>query len=102
MKTIKILMFTVATLLSVSLFGQESTKQKTEKPTYSCPMKCEKEKTYKKAGKCPVCRMALKEKKTIAFACPMKCEGEKTYYKESKCPQCGMKLKEVNFSNSTH
>ncbi len=27
--------------------------------TYQCPMKCEQEKTYDKAGKCPVCGMDL-------------------------------------------
>lgn len=27
---------------------------------YGCPMKCEKEKTYDKPGKCPVCGMKLK------------------------------------------
>jgi len=26
---------------------------------YSCPMKCEGEKTYDKPGKCPVCKMDL-------------------------------------------
>jgi len=30
---------------------------------YACPMKCEKDKTYDKAGKCPACGMDLKEKK---------------------------------------
>lgn len=30
---------------------------------FSCPMKCEKDKTYDKEGKCPSCGMALKEKK---------------------------------------
>ncbi len=28
---------------------------------YQCPMKCEGEKTYDKAGKCPKCGMDLKE-----------------------------------------
>ena len=28
---------------------------------YQCPMKCEKDKTYDHAGKCPVCTMDLKE-----------------------------------------
>lgn len=30
---------------------------------YACPMKCEKDKTYDKPGKCPVCGMDLKQKK---------------------------------------
>ena len=28
---------------------------------FACPMKCEGEKTYTKAGKCPVCKMDLQE-----------------------------------------
>ena len=28
---------------------------------YACPMHCEGEKTYTKAGKCPVCKMELQE-----------------------------------------
>lgn len=31
--------------------------------TYQCPMKCEGDKTYAEAGKCPVCKMNLKEVK---------------------------------------
>ena len=57
-------------------------------------MKCEKEKTYDKPGKCPVCGMALR--KIIEgeiYHCPMKCEGEKTYDKPGKCPVCGMALR---------
>src|ERR1044072_3786586 len=30
---------------------------------YQCPMKCEGEKTYDKAGKCPMCQMDMKEVK---------------------------------------
>jgi hypothetical protein len=28
---------------------------------FSCPMKCEKDKTYAHEGKCPVCEMDLKK-----------------------------------------
>ncbi len=31
---------------------------------YYCPMKCEGEKTYDEAGKCPVCGMDLKVKES--------------------------------------
>ena len=31
---------------------------------YQCPMKCEGDKTYDKAGKCPKCGMDLKAIKT--------------------------------------
>jgi len=38
---------------------------KTEKSSgvdgFACPMKCEKEKVYKKEGSCPVCKMDLKK-----------------------------------------
>ena len=34
------------------------------KDVYQCPMKCEKEKTYDKEGKCPVCEMKLRKKVT--------------------------------------
>ena len=33
----------------------------TEAASYQCPMKCEGEKTYDKAGSCPVCGMDLKK-----------------------------------------
>lgn len=41
-----------------------STNESTEvmaKASYSCPMKCEGDKTYDKEGECPVCHMALTE-----------------------------------------
>ena len=66
---------------------------------YQCPMKCEGDKTYKKAGKCPKCNMKLKAKSNSSVAatyqCPMKCEGDKTYDKAGKCPKCNMKLAKV-------
>ena len=36
-------------------------KQADDKVKYQCPMKCEKEKTYDKEGKCPVCKMKLRK-----------------------------------------
>jgi len=80
--------------------------KKIEKVTvvYSCPMKCEGDKTYDKPGKCPKCGMNLKEnvKATVAYSCPMKCEGDKTYDKAGKCPKCGMDLKEKKDEHSGH
>lgn len=32
-----------------------------QKEVYQCPMDCEKGKTYKKEGKCPVCHMNLRK-----------------------------------------
>jgi len=46
---------------------EQTTTDKKEvavKDVYQCPMKCEKEKTYKKEGKCPVCEMKLRKKVT--------------------------------------
>jgi uncharacterized paraquat-inducible protein A len=150
MNLFKMLMMAALTILSVSVFAQDSTmqkmkthKQKTEKvryscpmhpgmtskkpgkcsvcgmdltkskrnqikmevmKTYSCPMKCEGDKTYDKPGKCPVCGMKLKEnvKATVAYSCPMKCEGDKTYDKPGKCPVCGMNLKEKKDDDANH
>ena len=88
---------------------------------YYCPMHCEGDKVYEKAGKCPVCGMYLEKiaeskemtveksccgsnKKsgnlaipTAAVAagkyyCPMHCEGDKVYDKAGDCPVCGMDL----------
>ncbi len=37
------------------------TEQSTMAEAYQCPMKCEGEKTYEKAGSCPVCKMDLEK-----------------------------------------
>ena len=68
MKAIKMLMMAALTIVSVSLFAQDSTKHKSkmqimEQMKYSCPMKCEGEKTYDKPGKCPKCGMDLTKSK---------------------------------------
>jgi transcription initiation factor IIE alpha subunit len=71
---------------------------------YQCPMKCEGEKTYDSAGKCPKCNMNLKaisKPVAAAYQCPMKCEGEKTYSKEGKCPICNMNLSKVKEKKET-
>ena len=39
------------------------TEKETAVVAYSCPMKCEGDKTYDKPGNCPKCGMALKEQK---------------------------------------
>lgn len=71
---------------------------------YQCPMKCEGDKTYDKAGKCPKCNMNLKAVPTpvtAIYQCPMKCEGEKTYDKAGKCPKCNMNLTKVQAKKSS-
>ncbi|MFC4095120.1 heavy metal translocating P-type ATPase [Euzebyella saccharophila] len=72
--------------------------------TFYCPMHCEGDKTYDKAGDCPVCGMDLVEEVATAtptgeiYTCPMHPEIEEEEMGE--CPICGMDLmpKEVNIS----
>jgi hypothetical protein len=61
-------------LLSIACTGNKSEKETSTTETqvvsdkkYACPMKCEGEKTYAEAGKCPVCKMELQE---VAMAEP--------------------------------
>ena len=109
MKTVKMLMMAVLTILSFTPFAQDTTglktnsyKEKTGKVIYSCPMHADV--TSDKPGKCSKCGINLIEKeiKASVYACPMKCEGDKTYDKPGKCPVCGMNLKEKKDDNSNH
>ncbi len=43
--------------------GKEHKTELSQKEVYQCPMDCEKGKTYKKEGKCPVCHMNLRKVK---------------------------------------
>jgi len=75
---------------------------KTKKPakngngTFYCPMLCEGEKTYEKAGDCPVCGMDLVEQQNLSstqadqWTCPMHPEVIKD--EAGSCPICGMDL----------
>jgi len=45
------------------LVKKEKKQEQDQKRAYQCPMECEGDKTYEKEGKCPVCKMKLKEKK---------------------------------------
>lgn len=75
---------------------------KTEKPVingngvFYCPMHCEGEKTYEKAGDCPVCGMDLVEQQNLSsthadqWTCPMHPEVIKD--EAGACPICGMDL----------
>ena len=63
--------------------------------TFYCPMHCEGEKIYNKAGDCPVCGMDLVEERSISssstqFTCPMHSEIIKD--EPGSCPICGMDL----------
>lgn len=61
---------------------------------FYCPMHCEGEKTYDKAGDCPVCGMDLLEQpkltQTSQYTCPMHPEVVKD--DPGSCPICGMDL----------
>lgn len=103
MKAIKMLMIAALTVFTLTVFAQENNREKAamkkekkakaEKKTYVCPM--HPDVTTEKPGKCPGCKMSLREKEKVAYSCPMKCEGEKTYEKAGACPKCGMNLKEI-------
>jgi uncharacterized paraquat-inducible protein A len=105
MKSIKMLMMAALTILSVSVFAQDSTnhkmkmqKVKSEKMKYSCPM--HPEVTSDKPGKCSKCGMDLIRSKKEQ----MKMEVMKLYTsdKPGKCSKCGMDLKENKAGHSKH
>lgn len=64
--------------------------------TFYCPMHCEGDKTYEKAGDCPVCGMDLVEEQNLSsttsvqWTCPMHPEVIKD--EAGACPICGMDL----------
>ncbi|WP_299671175.1 heavy metal translocating P-type ATPase [uncultured Polaribacter sp.] len=64
--------------------------------SFYCPMHCEGEKTYDKAGDCPVCGMDLVEEQNLStttveqWTCPMHPEVIKD--ESGSCPICGMDL----------
>ncbi|MFB9053097.1 heavy metal translocating P-type ATPase [Formosa undariae] len=64
--------------------------------TFYCPMHCEGDKTYDKAGDCPVCGMDLVEEQNRSttsseqWTCPMHPEVIKD--EAGACPKCGMDL----------
>jgi Cu2+-exporting ATPase len=80
---------------------QPNKEKKQEQPkdkgtgTFYCPMHCEKDKIYNKAGDCPVCGMDLVEERSLTttssqFTCPMHPEIIKD--EAGSCPICGMDL----------
>lgn len=89
----------IAFLLSLGFFfiacGHHAAHQAA---LYTCPMDCEKGKTYDHAGTCPVCKMDLTPKadpEGTTYACPMDCEKGKTYSQPGTCPVCKMNLEPV-------
>lgn len=69
---------------------------------FYCPMHCEGEKTYPKAGDCPVCGMDLIEQpkliQNVSYTCPMHPEVVKDA--SGSCPICGMELIPLQLSES--
>ena len=73
---------------------------------FYCPMQCEGDKVYDKAGDCPICGMDLVEEVSMGssssgstqYTCPM--HPEVVQDQPGSCPKCGMDLvpKEVNES----
>ena len=109
MKQVKGLLLMAMAIICFTSVNAQSSKTKVKagnvaiaNTVYYCPMKCEGDKHYDKAGKCPICNMKLKAKVAkMQYKCPMKCEGDKTYTKEGKCPKCNMNLKAVEKQQPT-
>jgi Cu+-exporting ATPase len=90
---------------SIADFDPNSSHEIPEKPIsikpikdgngiFYCPMHCEGEKTYDKAGDCPVCGMDLieqpKANQATQYTCPM--HPEIISDEPGSCPICGMDL----------
>ena len=69
-------------------------KHNSQPGKYYCPMHCEGDKVYDKAGDCPVCGMDLVKEPThnvaVQYTCPM--HPEIIQDKPGSCPICGMDL----------
>jgi len=72
--------------------------------TFYCPMHCEGDKTYNKAGDCPVCGMdlvpevATRTTSEVSYTCPMHPEVKES--EPGACPVCGMELVPVQADRS--
>ena len=121
MKTkILIAVLSIGLLTMSTVKAQEKPKmkvEKMEKVAFSCPMQCEGEKTYDKAGSCPKCKMDLKKAENSkkpaccaemksgsakmecdtnsdkAYTCPMHADVKSD--KPGACPKCKMDLKKT-------
>lgn len=82
---------------------KETVVQTNTQGKYYCPMHCEGEKVYDKAGDCPVCGMDLVKapeltaNKTL-YTCPM--HPEVIQETPGSCPICGMDLVPMNPTDS--
>lgn len=64
----KTLLYSFLLLFTLACSGNAEKKDKSQTDTqlakeqfFACPMKCEGDKTYSEAGKCPICQMQLQE-----------------------------------------
>ena len=57
------MLFAVTGVSLTSCNNGEASHEEHAHAHYQCPMDCEKGKTYEEPGKCPVCKMDLKEAK---------------------------------------
>ena len=81
-----------------SMDNKSHNHQKQNHPAgkYYCPMHCEGDKVYDRAGDCPVCGMDLVEEQNLSaisseqWTCPMHPEVVKD--EAGSCPICGMDL----------
>jgi hypothetical protein len=102
MKSIKLMMMAALTILSFSVFAQDSSKNKMKMQNhmqdsviYTCTM--HPDVVSDKPGKCPKCGMDLVQKKIKVemkkvYTCTM--HPEVISDKPGKCPKCGMDLVE--------
>lgn len=78
------------------------TNGKGKSGVYYCPMHCEGDTTYSKAGNCPVCGMDLVQQpaqnKHKQYTCPM--HPQVIREKPGSCPICGMDLVQVAADNN--
>ena len=59
MKQFKIILSMAIAVFCFTAVNAQPIKATGDTVIYQCPMKCEGDKTYDKAGKCPVCNMNL-------------------------------------------
>jgi uncharacterized paraquat-inducible protein A len=105
MKNIKLLLLTVTTIMSITLFAQNKSEQTkavqdsvlVKKGEYYCPMHPDVKSS--KASKCSRCgtplNLSVKEQMKYAemklYSCPM--HPEERSSKPGKCTKCGMAMK---------
>ena len=111
MKSINMLMMAALTILSVGVFAQDKTlqktkKQKNENAIFICPVHSDV--MMDEFGKCPKCgrdltkspKEQMKMEVMKIYTCPM--HQDVTSNKPGKCSKCNMDLKEKKDNHSNH